>query len=348
MIIGLNLKSKIIDAIKYIESGKKTIAPVVDNNKLIGTISDGDIRRAILNGSSLEDQINGVFNKDPIYATLETNDEAIRRLLDMHSVEAIPIVDYEMSFIKIVHVSELMAYDPVERSSNLAKDLSVLILAGGKGKRLLPLTENLPKPMIKVGNMPILERQIRHLSSLGIKTVHISTNYLEEIIIEYFESNIIPDVEIKYISESEFLGTAGPISLMPEFEDLLLINGDLLSDVSYTEMYKFHLEALSSITIGAVHQNIEIPYGVIEMQNEEFKKVNEKPTQRFLCNAGIYIIKPDARNLIPDSEYFDMTDLIDIATKNEQNISVFPIHENWVDIGDPKKLEYANESINEQ
>ena len=347
MISGLNFKSKIIDAIKYIESGKKTIAPVVSDKKLIGTISDGDIRRAILKGSSLEDSIDTVFNKDPIYAELGTNDEAIKRILNINSVEAIPIVDDKNNFIKIIHVSELLMNETQSSSTKIISDLSVLILAGGKGERLLPLTENLPKPMVKVGNMPIIERQIRHLSSMGIDKVYISTNYLEDVIVEYFQTNVIPDVDIEYISEKEFLGTAGPLSLMPNFENLLLINGDLLSDVSYIDMYKFHLEESSSLTIGGVYQNIEIPYGVIDMKKQKFLRVNEKPSQRFLCNAGIYIIKSETKDLVPKGEYFDMTDLIDATSEHEKKISVFPIHENWIDIGDPNKLKYANESLNE-
>lgn len=347
MIAALNIKSQIIDAIKYIESGKKTIAPVVREKKLIGTISDGDIRRAILNGSSLEDNIDGVFNKDPIYAELGINDEAIMRILNINSVEAIPIVDDKNNFIKIIHITELSSNVAESLPKSIISDLSVLILAGGKGKRLLPLTENVPKPMVKVGNMPIIERQIRHLSSLGIDKIYISTNYLEDVIVDYFKTNIIPNVDIEYISEKQFLGTAGPLSLMPNFENLLLINGDLLSDVSYIDMYKFHLEESSSLTIGGVYQNVEIPYGVIDMKKQKFLRVNEKPSQRFLCNAGIYIIKPEAKDLVPAGEYFDMTDLIEAVNQDEKKVSVFPIHENWIDIGDPNKLQYANESINE-
>ena len=157
----------------------------------------------------------------------------------------------------------------------------------------MPLTETIPKPMIKVGNMPIIERQIRHLCAMGIREVYISTNYLGKIIEEYFETHTSIDASIEYIREEKFLGTAGPISLMPKFDNLLLINGDLLSDVNYVEMYKYHLKHKSSLTIGAVNHHFEIPYGVLEMNGEEFLSLREKPSQNFLCNAGIYIMTSD-------------------------------------------------------
>ena len=348
MTISLNIESKIFDAIEYIESGKKTIAPVVSDSKLIGTISDGDIRRAILNGKTLNDSIGDIFNSKPIYARDDATEEQLQRLLEANLVEAIPIVDSDNKFLKIIHKSELFHHKGIiSDSSKELERLTALILAGGKGKRLMPLTETIPKPMIKVGNMPIIERQIRHLCAMGIREVYISTNYLGKIIEEYFETHTSIDASIEYIREEKFLGTAGPISLMPKFDNLLLINGDLLSDVNYVEMYKYHLKHKSSLTIGAVNHHFEIPYGVLEMNGEEFLSLREKPSQNFLCNAGIYIMTSDVKGIVPKNESFDMTDLIKETMEKNKKITIFPIHEKWIDIGDQKQLDFAEENIEE-
>ena len=348
MTSGLTRESKIINAIEYIESQKKTIAPVLQDKKLIGTISDGDIRRAILNSKSVSDSIEGVFNTNPIFAQLGTSEDELKKLLTMHSVEAIPIVNSEKNFLKIVHLSDLVSAKANETEyKKKIENLTALILAGGKGRRLLPLTKKIPKPMVKVGDMPIIERQIRRLLAMGIEDIIVSTNYLGEIIEDYFTKNSPTDVKIKFIREEEYLGTAGPISLMPDFENLLLVNGDLLSDVNYVEMLKYHEKYQSVLTIGAVNHHIDIPYGVLSLDGEEFDEITEKPSQTFLCNAGIYLMTKEIVKFLFKNEYLDMTELIRKLKKSGSKIEVFPIHEKWIDIGNREQLDFANKQISQ-
>ena len=337
--------SVILDAIEHIEATKKSIAVVVSKqNKLIGTITDGDIRRALLHGHDLDSKVENIMNHNPIYIHEGVSNKTIGGILISNSIEAVPVIDKNHNYLRTLHHSDL-----TQKSSNNSlskhKELFALILAGGKGKRLMPITKDIPKPMIKIGEIPIIERQIISLKKLGITQIYISVNHLSKVIQDYFKNGSTWGVSLHYLEEQEFLGTAGPIKLMDQFQEILIINGDILSDINYIAMFNYHMENKSSLTIGAVSHHVEIPFGVLELEGENLIDIREKPSQNFLCNAGIYIASSKVLDFIPKNKHFDMTELIETMIEKEENLGVFPIHEYWADIGTPNQLHQANELL---
>jgi NDP-sugar pyrophosphorylase family protein len=217
-------------------------------------------------------------------------------------------------------------------------------MAGGEGSRLRPLTENLPKPMIEINGLPLLERQIRCLCSMDITQIYISINYLGEVIEDYFGNGRKFGVDIYYLHEKEKLGTAGALSLLPELDHLkpiLVMNGDILTNSDFINLFNFHEDYQSDITVAATDYHIEIPYGVIQYSGVRITSIQEKPSQRFFCNAGIYVLSPQVIKKIPANKFFNMTDVIEQCLDDEGNVSVFPLHEYWTDIGTHKDLEDA-------
>ena len=218
-----------------------------------------------------------------------------------------------------------------------------VIMAGGAGTRLRPLTDTIPKPMVKIGGVPLLERQIRRLVKVGVHRVYISVNYLGHIIEEYFDDGSEFGIEICYLREQERLGTAGALTLLPECPNgpIIVMNGDILTTSDFDSFYSFHVAHDAKITVAAVDHRVHIPYGVIRSEGPFITELVEKPSERFLCNAGIYALSPEVLSLLPRNILSNMTDLVDICLANQLPVAVFPVHEYWNDIGTPDDLERA-------
>jgi len=339
-ILGGN--ASIRDAIAAIERTRRFIAAVVDGeNRLIGVVSDGDIRRAILRGQTVDSPVTGAMCADPIVATDEATNEELLHLMLTKGVAAIPVVDSTRRLTRIVQVTDFREHGlPTTRAEGF---WGAVIMAGGEGRRLRPLTVDLPKPMIAVGGVPLLERQVCTLVECGITRIFISTNYLGSVIEDHFGDGLEFGARIQYLRESVKLGTAGALSLLPEnpLGPLLVLNGDVITSSDYGKLLAYHNEQKAFITMAAIEYRVEIPFGVVQVRDMRAIALEEKPSQRFLCNAGIYALSPSVLALIPAGQPCDMTSVIERTIACGRNVSVFPLHEYWTDIGNPNDLEEA-------
>ena len=341
--------SLIIDAIESVNDSPEKIAVVLnDSYKLLGTITDGDIRRCFLNGGGFETSVLDAMNKNPIFADIDSSADELSELMSHYGVKAIPLINSEKKFVRTVDQKAI--YRVKKDNESDPTFVAAVIMAGGEGIRLRPHTSDKPKPMVMINGLPILERQIRKLKALNIKKIFISVNYLKDVIIDYFKDGIELGVEINYLEEKKKLGTAGSLSLLPEINSgsILVMNGDVLTSSDFRNLYNFHKNHSASITISAIEYRVNIPYGVIERKGYEFIQIKEKPSQSFFCNAGIYAISADTLNKIPANEYWDMTDLIKKCKDDNESVSIFPIHEYWSDIGTSEDLEKARMEFKEK
>lgn len=340
----LSTASTIRDAIASIERTRRFIAAVVDDIGILrGIVSDGDIRRAILAGQQLDGPVTGAMTAHPITGSGDaTDDDLLHEMID-YGVAALPVVDAEGRFLRIVQISDFSASAPVAAGG--AEYWGAVIMAGGEGRRLRPLTSELPKPMIEVGGVPLLERQVRTLAAAGVQRIFISTNYLGHVIEDHFADGSAFGVEIHYLREKEKLGTAGALSLLPMRPEgpLLVMNGDVLTTSDYGKLLAYHVDEAASLTIACIEYRVQIPFGVIRTDGRNAVGIEEKPSQRFLCNAGIYVLSSAALALVEEGVEYDMTDLIATAIAQGHEVSVFPIHEYWTDIGNPQDLEQAQQ-----
>ncbi len=324
--------TRLRDVLLRSEETRRGIMMVVDDDRhLLGVITDGDIRRAFLVGSDLDIDA-GDFVKQkgiltaPITASLKTSKEGLIRLLRETGVSHIPLVNADNQVSKLVCLGDLLnETEPV---------LQAVVMAGGRGTRLHPLTENTPKPMLPVGDRPLMERIIRRLSETGISQVSVTTHFRPEKISDYFGDGQDFGVSLNYIAEDRQLGTAGGLALMREPEStLLVINGDILTDVDYRIMQTFHRSQSAALTIAVRQYEVHVPYGVVESDGIHVSSLIEKPTHKFFVNAGIYMLEPEVHRLIPRNQHFDMTDLIRESMTRCMNVISFPIWEYWRDIG---------------
>jgi dTDP-glucose pyrophosphorylase len=333
------------DAIRVIEARRKTIAVVVDESgHVIGTVSDGDIRRALLNGHTVESDVSVAMNARPLTAPEDAEPHQLLSLLLESGLEAIPVVAPDLLYRRVVHRDDLGGDSAPVGESPFA---AAVIMAGGEGKRLMPLTQETPKPMIDVGGMPLLERQIGRLVRMGIRRVFLSINYLGHVIERHFGDGERFGTRIDYLREPRKMGTGGALSLLPRpiGGPLLVINGDIVTRSDFTRLGKFHCEEGAAITLGAVHHHVEVPFGVIDAEANRVLGIREKPSQRLLCNAGIYAVSEPMLDLITPESFLNMTDLVELALRGGSKVCVFPIYEFWSDVGTHQDLEAARRQV---
>jgi dTDP-glucose pyrophosphorylase len=325
----------LFDAVRTIEASTERLAIVVssEDNRLLGTLTDGDIRRHILKGHNLQSSVTDVMNTNPVTANVDTPKSLLYELLERHNIRGIPLVDTQHKFISTVYRVDL---DESNGLVNKKIFSAAVIMAGGEGTRLRPITKKIPKPMIEIDGVPLLERQINNLHNMGISSIHISVNYLSDIIKDHFGNGEKYGVEINYLDEIKKLGTAGSLCLVPELtqsEPILVMNGDILTTSDFSHLYDFHEEHQSDITMCAVDYHVDIPFGVIQNDGVKITSLQEKPSQRFFCNAGIYVLSPQIIKEIPTNKFLNMTDVIEQCMSAGGAVSVFPLHEYWTDIG---------------
>jgi len=333
--------------IRVIGKTRRGIALVVDKDqKLLDTVTDGDIRRALLAhadilNESVEDFLTkknkGIVKGAPITVLEGTPDSDIQAILTDKVILQMPVLNTEGKVVDIRFRNDFVCEIP-------RKPLSALVMAGGFGTRLMPLTESTPKPMLPVGDRPLLERCVEKLSISGISSVKISTHYKADAIKNHFRAGENHGVDISYVEEDQPLGTAGALSLLEETDEtLLVINGDILTEVNYNAMTDFHEDNKAAMTVGVRKYEFQVPYGVIEAQEGVVTGLIEKPKQTFNINAGIYLVEPEARKLIGAGEYLNMTDLMERLIAKGQKVICFPIHEYWLDIGKPEDYQSAQD-----
>lgn len=330
-------EQSIMDAVKVIEATGLRVALVVGGDgTLKGVVTDGDVRRAILRGSAFDEPVTGIMNHHPVVLPVGSGAEEIIKTMRQHGIREIPIVDDGSRLQNLVTLDEVVS--PTHR------DNIVVIMAGGEGLRLRPRTESLPKPMLKVGDKPLLETNINRLVSQGFTKIYIALNYLGETIINHFDNGEKWHAEINYLHEEEFLGTAGALSLLPARPDtdIIVMNGDILTDLEFGRLLDFHAQHDSDATMCVREHETISPYGVVDIDDHKFLRVREKPSSRYFINAGVYVVAPEALNFVPEGTFFNMTDLFQALSENEKNTVVFPLTEYWSDIGREKEYQKAN------
>jgi dTDP-glucose pyrophosphorylase len=310
---------------------------VNQGDKYTGTLTDGDIRRAILSGAKLTSEIKEFVCTNSHFVSPDTKRADVLDLMQAKSLKHIPIVCSDGFLTGLHTIHEIIGH---KTRSNWS-----VIMAGGKGVRLRPLTENLPKPMIKIAGRPILERLILHLISFGFENIFLSINYLGHVIEDYFEDGSKFGCNIKYLREKEPLGTGGALSLLPEVptEDIFVMNGDLVTQVNFDEMLRFHKRDSFDATIGAHRYFHTVPYGCLDSNDNVLTAISEKPTIEKLVNAGIYVLSPDIIKEIPSS-YFPLTELFNMQNKSKK-IGIYEIHDDWIDVGEHEQLNNARYGV---
>ena len=321
----------IIETVENIDKGSIGIALVVDcNNKLLGTVTDGDIRRGILRGLGMQEKASSIMNTEPLTITAQQERSMVQKLMKQKGVDSIPILDPNGVVIGIETRDEYIG-----AKSTLTN--KVVLMAGGLGSRLHPLTQLTPKPLLEVGVKPLLANIIENFKRFGFKDFYISINYRGDMIRDYFNDGSDLGVNINYIEEEDKLGTAGSLSLLPSnvtSEPLIVMNGDILTSVNFQQLLAFHTFHSAKATMCVREFNVQVPYGVVETEGHNLVSIKEKPSYPFFVNAGIYVINPELLSLIPHNSYFDMPSLFNkLMRRDKEAVSAFPLREYWVDIG---------------
>lgn len=329
--------STLRQALEIIDSGAMKIALVVDENqKLLGTLSDGDIRRAILKGVSLDAGIEAIYCRTPTTCGINDSKEKILQLAVAYRLFQIPVVDNEGRIVGVVEVDDFL------RPSNHTN--KVVLMAGGLGTRLKPLTDNMPKPMLHVGDKPILATIIENFAKYGYTDIVLSVSYKSHVIEEYFGDGSAFGVNIDYVNETKRMGTAGALGMMRDklTEPFFVMNADLLTNINFEHLHNYHTSHDAIATMAVREYDFQVPYGVVNIQDGRISSIEEKPTHKFFVSAGIYMLNPRSLEFIPNDEFFDMPSLFEKLIADGRNAVSFPIREYWLDIGRLSDYEKAN------
>lgn len=340
--IIVNQMQTLLDTMRIIDKSSLQFAVVVDEEqRLLGTVTDGDIRRGILRGEGLEVPITSIMNANPISLEVGQKTYKYKQFMHFKKLKQLPIVDESNRIVDVLFMDKLNV------SPNKNK---VVLMLGGLGTRLRPLTNDIPKPMLKIGDKPILENIIEGFKQYGYTHFIFSVNYKKEVIQNYFQNGEAFGVQIDYIEEEKRMGTAGALSLLKQRlkEPFFVMNGDLLTQINFEQLMDFHIEQQSIATMCVREYEFQIPYGVIETVDTQLVSIKEKPLHRSFVNAGIYVLSPQTLDYIPNDEFYDMPTLFEKLIDINKRTSVFPIHEYWIDIGQIEDFNRAKSYYSEK
>lgn len=339
----VSYESRIEEAVATIDrSGRISLALVIDSEgRLLNTVTDGDVRRALLARLSLKDTVATLLaikakteRPIPVTAPASSLPETLLELMRARGVRQIPLIDAEGHVSDVVTLGDLI---PEE-----TRELQAVVMAGGFGTRLRPLTESTPKPMLPVGGRPLMELIVDQLRHTGVQKINITTHFMAEKIISHFGDGSGFGVDIEYVREESPLGTGGALGLIERPTDpLLVINGDILTDIDFRAMHAYHQEHNAQMTVAVRRYEVTVPYGVVECDGAFITDLREKPQLGFFVNAGIYLLEPTVYNYIPLQQHFNMTDLINTLLLQKQTVVSFPVREYWLDIGQHADYERA-------
>ncbi len=331
-------RASVRDAMQIMDKSALQIAFVVDaENRLLGAVTDGDVRRSILRGEELSSPVESIMNTHPIIAPQGMERAAIFRLMTTHDVQQIPLLDSEGRLVGLAQMEELLCHSQ--------RDNAVVLMAGGLGTRLRPLTDKIPKPLLKVGAKPILETILESFLEAGFHRFYFAVNYKSQMIEDYFGDGSRFGAEIEYLHEKKRMGTAGALYVLPKLPDepIIVMNGDLLTKVDFGEMLDYHIEQDAVATMAVREYNYQVPYGVIDFDGDRIQAIREKPSYSFFVNAGIYVLNPEAVARVDKEEFFDMPQLFDALLAEGKKTTAYPIREYWLDIGRMDDFERAQE-----
>lgn len=333
----LHENATIQDAIRNLDEVAIQIVLIVDNeNRLIGTLSDGDIRRGLLKGLHLHSSIESIIFRNPLVVPASLQRNFVLQLMTMNKIRQIPIVD-EKGRILGIHLWDHLAH-PIERNNVM------VIMAGGRGRRMHPYTEDCPKPMLQVAGKPMLELIIQRAKAEGFHEFIISLHYLGRVIEDYFSDGGELGVKIDYLREETPLGTAGALSLIEvrPNKPFVITNGDVITDIRYSELLDFHDRYVADATMAVRLHEWQHPFGVVKMQGIKIAAIEEKPISHTHINAGVYVLSPSTLDYLDHGKACDMPTLFERIRENEGQTIAYPMHEPWLDVGRPADLEMAN------
>ena len=321
--------------------GIGVVLVVDESGQLLGTVTDGDVRRGLLRGLGVDGPVREIMNASPVTAPLGTPRSDLLALMRSSRKRQVPLLS-DGRLADIAWKDQLLDEQPAGTPSG-----PVVVMCGGLGTRLRPLTEDTPKPLLRVGGKPVLEHLIAGLAGHGFKSIYLAVNYQAEKIEEYFADGHPWGVSIEYVRESKELGTAGALSLLRDrlAEPALVLNGDLVTGMQYGKFLEFHIERGSDLTIGVKPHDVQVPYGVVKLQGDRVRQIEEKPVYSYFTNTGIYAVNPDVLRLIPHDQRFDMTDVIGELLASDRQVGALPVHEYWLDIGRRADYEKAHQDI---
>lgn len=337
----INENSNIGQALKMIDKSAMQIVVVVDKkSRLIGTITDGDIRRGLLKNMDINSSIKSIITRKPVFAKITDKIQKLLDLANSKKIRQIPLID------KKGIVKKIFSIDDVKSKYYSQKPNKVYLMAGGIGSRLRPLTNQIPKPMLPIGKKPLLHLIIQNLAKHGFKDIVICVNYKSDLIINYFKDGRKFGVSIKYIHEKKKMGTAGSLSLIKQKpkEAFFVMNADLMTTIKFEKILEYHKKYKSKATMCVQQHNFVSPYGEVRLNNEKILSIVEKPKFNFFSNAGIYLLEPECLELVPN-KFFDMPSLFNKIIKKKQKAICFPLGEYWLDIGLMKDYKKANNDV---
>ena len=309
-----------------------TLFVVDESDRMVGTLSDGDIRRGLISGAQLLDEVSSIMHRDfKFIKKSEYNVSMLRNFRDS-KILYIPILDENSYIVDIVNLQKYKSQLPID----------AVLMAGGKGERLRPLTEKTPKPLLLVGDKCIIDHNVDRLISYGIDHINVTVNYLGEQITEHY-ANPRNGVQIRTFREPKFLGTIGSIKFVDTFcnDTVLVMNSDLFTNIDYEDFFLHFQSHEAEMSVAAVPYNVSIPYGILDLDGINIKGLQEKPKYNYYANAGIYLIKKKALEEIPDNEFFNATDLIDKLISKKKKVIRYPLNGSWLDIGTPTEYQKA-------
>lgn len=333
----LDEKSNIWDAVRLIQGNALQTALIVnEKRKLLGIITDGDIRRGLLDRVDFNSNVSRIMNSNPIVVTRDMEMSQIRRIMREKVLHLIPVVNKDRIVIDLVFFTDVI--------NGTSIDTPVVLMAGGLGSRLKELTRDCPKPLLNVGNKPILETILENFIEQGFVNFYLSVNYKSELIENYFGDGSRYGVRINYLHEDKALGTAGALYMLPDDvgHPVIIMNGDILTKVNFKKLIKHHIETKSVATMAVRKYKEKIPYGVIIADNGKIREIQEKPEKEYKVNAGIYILSREAIDIIPQNEFYNMTQLFEDLIKSDNIVSEYIVNDYWIDIGKIEDFEKAN------
>ena len=330
----------LLEALKHINSlspNPLVLFVVDEQNRMVGTLTDGDSRRALIAGASVNDKAEKVMLRNFRYMRLDdiTNVQEIRHQKEMQ-MKLVPILDEERHIVDIINLERFKTRLPID----------AVLMAGGKGERLRPLTEKTPKPLLRVGKKCIIDHNVDRLISYGIQHISVTVNYLKEQIEEHYSSPR-NGVQIRTVREPKFLGTIGSIKFVPKFynDTVLLMNSDLFTNIDYEDFFLHFEQNDAEMSVAAIPYNVSIPYGILDLDGRNIQGLLEKPKYNYYANAGIYLIKRRALDMIPQDTFFNATDLVEKLISEGKRVIRYPLNGTWIDIGNPQEYQKANDLV---
>jgi len=333
----VGISTPILQAMKIIDESSMQIALVVDSeDQLIGVVTDGDIRRGLLQGVNLDQPVDLIFNRTFTSVREDAGRDEILSAMHERKLRHIPVLDREGRIVDLKILDEMVQVP--------AKDHWVVLMAGGTGSRLLPLTEDCPKPLLKVGSKPLLETILENFIEYGFGKFYVSVNYKGEMIEAFLRDGRRWGIEIRYLREPMPMGTAGALSLIPErpADSLIVMNGDVLTKINVRHLLDFHQVHKAAATMCVKNYRLDVPYGVVKTDQHRLTGIDEKPSHRLFVNAGLYVLEPDVLRFIPERAPCNMPDLFERLIAEKCEVVVFPVREYWIDVGRMDDLERAN------